>query len=250
MWRATVSDGYVLSFSLCPICILISHNERVWILDFHGNILYCIFKTILQHINSNMNALVLRRSWYWSIVESSHVIGEFGMGEVWLCIMWSQFSLCSWKVQTDYLTWQEKTLSGDWDTLESCGNVLIPFTTRKNILQWTLEYAHLAFYQFSHKVEFINFFKESWQRQKLPPPTEAVMQPGVSVFPFYREKTLIAAFIQAGMCERSNADSSVLSHHLCFCFSDHLSSPPGSYVNVWFSLTGTKYLQSPDPVLS
>jgi hypothetical protein len=61
-----------------------------------------------------VNALI-SRSWCWCIVNHSHANGEFVDDEVGLCIMGSQFSRPSWKIHTDYLTWQENTVSGDRD---------------------------------------------------------------------------------------------------------------------------------------
>ena len=45
---------------VCPVCILISYNETVWLLGLLWE--YFLFNAIVQQINDSMNALILR-SW-------------------------------------------------------------------------------------------------------------------------------------------------------------------------------------------
>lgn len=68
------------------------------------------------------------------------------------------------------------------------GNVFVSFTIRKNTLTTVHTGVYSFLYQCSHKAQFVNFFKERANKGRNCRHPQAVMQPGVGVFPFYREK--------------------------------------------------------------
>lgn len=204
-------------------------------------------------MDDSMSALNAR-SWYRYIVNNRRVIGEFVMGEVGLCITCSQFSLLSWKIHP-WLSHVARKYSvwGSGHVLEPLGNTLVWFKTRKNILTTVHTRGMLVLPSIRSKSRVNYFFKERADKGRGYRPQRLWGRLGWDCSHFTEKAmgTPIPALNQASVWQHLDADYSGLSHHLlpCSCFSDHLSSPPGSYVSAWFSLTGTKYLQSPDPPL-